>query len=91
MENDGRVRREGGGRGGVDVENLQVVVWQDKFYSKKFCVTCSGSLDFNGGEDISYKDDNSTLVPVFPVLSVGFGSRQSNTIEFQLICVCDCQ
>ena len=39
----------GGGGGRLDVENLQVVVWQDKFYSKKFCLTCSGSLDFNGG------------------------------------------
>ena len=52
-----------GGGGGVDVENLQVVVWQDKFYSKKFCVTCSGSLDFNEGGGISYKGDNSSCFP----------------------------
>ena len=47
MESDGLIR------GGVDVENLQVVVWQDKFYSKEFCATRSGSLDFNGGDGIS--------------------------------------
>ena len=62
----------GGGGGGVDVENLQVLVGQDKFYSMKFCVTCSGSLDFNGGDGTSYEDDNSTLAPAFLVLSVGF-------------------
>ena len=57
-----------GGR--VDVGNLQVVIWQDKFYSKKFCVTCSESWDFNRGGVISYKGDNSTLAPTFPVLYV---------------------
>ena len=50
---DGFVRWGWGGEG-VDVENLQVVVWQVKFYSKKFCITCSGSLD-----------DNSILAPAF--------------------------
>ena len=49
-----------------------MVVWQDKFYSEKFCVTCSGSLDFNGGDGISYEGDNSTLAPTFPVLLIGF-------------------
>ena len=59
-----------GGGGGEMLKTLQVVVWQDKFYSKKVCVTCSGSLDFNGGDDISFKNDNSNLAPVFPVLSL---------------------
>ena len=60
----------GGGEvrgGGVDIENLQVVIWKDKFHLKKLCVTCFGPLDFNGGDDISCKDDNSTLSPTFPV------------------------
>ena len=72
-----------GERGEVDVENLQVVVWQDKFYSKKFCVTFSGSLDFNGGDGISYKGDSSTLVPAFPVLSIGV---ISSDIESEIHC-----
>ena len=59
---------------------MQVVVWQEKFYSKKFCVTCSGSLDFNGGDGISYKGDNSTLAPAFPVLSVGFISSDIESV-----------
>ena len=67
-------------RGGVDVENLQVVAWQDKFYSKKFCVTCSGSLDVNGGDGISYKGDNSILAPAFTVLSVGFISSDVESV-----------
>ena len=77
------------GLSGVDVENLQVVVWQGKFYCKKFCVTCSGSLNFNGGggggggDGISYKGDNSTLAPPFPVLSVGF---IFSDIEFVILC-----
>ena len=57
-----------------------MVVWQDKFYSKKFCVTCSGSFDFNGGDGISYKGDNSTLAPAFPV---GF---ISSDIESVILC-----
>ena len=77
-----RWANEGRG-GGVHVENLQVVVWQDKFYSKKSCVICSGSLDFNGGDGISYKGDNSTLAPAFPVLSVGF---ISSDIESVILC-----
>ena len=77
VESDGLIR------GGVDVENLQVVVWQDKFYSEKFCVTCSGSLDFNGGDGISYEGDNSTLAPTFPVLSIGF---ISSDIESVILC-----
>ena len=60
-----------------------MVVWQDRFYSKKFCVTCSGSLDFNGGDGISYEGDNSTLAPAFPVLSVGF---ISSDIESVILC-----
>ena len=68
MESDGFV---GVGVGVVvDVEHVQVVVWQ--FYSNKFCGNCSRSLHFNGGDGISYKGDNFTLVPTFPVLSVGF-------------------
>ena len=70
----------GGGGGGVDVEKLQMVVWQDKFYSKKFYVTCSGSLDFNGGDGVSDKDDNSTLAPAVPVLSVGFISSDIESV-----------
>ena len=82
VESDGLLRGGGeGGRGeGVDDENLQVVVWQDKFCSKKFCVTCSGSLDFNEGDCVSYKDDNSTLAPAFPVLSVGFISSDIESV-----------
>ena len=57
------VERDGFVRVSVHVGNLQVVVWQNKFYSKKFCVTCSGSLDFNRGDSISYKGDKSTLAP----------------------------
>ena len=90
MESDGLVRRGRGG-GGVDVENLQVVVWQDKFYSKKFCVICSGSLDFNGGNGISYKGDNSTLAPAFPVLSVGFISSSSACSTVGLYKSCPCR
>ena len=77
VESDGFIR------GGVDVENLQVVVWQDKFCSKKCCVTCSGSLDFNGGDGISYKGENTTIAPAFPVLSVGF---ISSDIESAILC-----
>ena len=62
---------------------MQAVVWQDKFYSKKFCATCYGSLDVNGGHGNSYKDDNSTLAPAFPVLSVGF---VSSDIESMIHC-----
>ena len=46
-------------------------------------VACSGSLDFNEGDGISYKGDNSTLAPAFPVLSVGF---VSSDIESVILC-----
>ena len=50
VERDGRVRGGGGGEV-VDVENLQVVIWED--FSKKFCVIRPGSLDCNGANGIS--------------------------------------
>ena len=69
-----------GGGGGADVENFQVVIWQDTFNSKIFCVTCSGSLDFNGRDGISYKGDNSTLASAISVLSVGFISSDIDSV-----------
>ena len=49
-------------------------------YSKKLCVTCSGSLDFNGGGGISYKGDNFTLSSTLPVLSVVFISSDMESM-----------
>ena len=79
-----RWREMGLSGGRVDVENLQVI-WQDKVYSNKFCVTYSGSLDFNGGDSISYKDDNSTLAPAFLILSLGsIASDMKSMIHCQM-------
>ena len=80
----GDERGRGGGGGGIDA-NLQVMVWQDKFYPKKFCVACSGCLGFSErGDGISYKGDNSTLAPTFPVLSVGLLSSDIRVYDLLL-------
>ena len=61
----------GGGGGG---RLLKTCMWWSGRTSStpRNSVTCSGSLDFNGGDGIFYKGDNSTLAPAFLVLSVGF-------------------
>ena len=57
---------------GVDVVDLEVLVWEDQFHSKELCVACSGSLYFYGWDAVSHQSDYSYIWPVLTVLSVGF-------------------